>query len=176
MPKFRKKPVEVEAMRWDGSEGSQSRIVTWSEGKVSGWFDDAYHLAVDTLEGTMRAGVGDWIIQGVAGEFYPCKPDIFEQTYQVAEEDAARLKTGTELIAAERSRQIEIGYDADHDERHNVDALVRGAGAFLGMCKWPWSMETFHKHDGDGYYVKRNLVKAGAMIAAAIDRMGESEL
>lgn len=80
--RYRKKPVEVGAMRWDGSEKSQTAIVNWSGGAVSGWFDGEYFLEVRTREGTMRADVGDWIIKGIQGEFYPCKPDIFEATYE----------------------------------------------------------------------------------------------
>lgn len=92
--KFRKRPVVIEAMQWDGSYEVQQRIVTWSaevegqeawgEPKVSGWFDGDYYLACRTLEGEMRANVGDWIIRGVQGEFYPCKPAIFEATYAEA--------------------------------------------------------------------------------------------
>jgi hypothetical protein len=67
--RFRKKPVVIEAMQWDGTEASQSRIVTWANGAVSGWFDDRYFLRIDTLE----------------GELYPCKPDIFEATYEEVE-------------------------------------------------------------------------------------------
>lgn len=86
--RYRKKPVEVEAVQWDGSHERQARIVTWSQGAVSGWFDEVYYLAIETLEGTMRAEVGDWIIRGVAGEFYPCKPDVFEATYEAVESQA----------------------------------------------------------------------------------------
>jgi hypothetical protein len=82
--KYRKKPVVIEAVRWDGSEDSQAKIVTWAQPHVSGWFDNAYYLEIRTLEGTMRANVGDWIIKGVQGEFYPCKPDIFAETYEAA--------------------------------------------------------------------------------------------
>lgn len=78
---YRKKPVEVEAMLWDGTMKSQAEIVTWSGGIVSGWFDNIYYLEIKTLEGTMRADIGDYIIKGVQGEFYPCKPDIFVATY-----------------------------------------------------------------------------------------------
>lgn len=82
MSLYRKKPVVIEAMQWDGTEAVQSQIVNWSGGRVSGWFDTAYHLIVHTLEGDMRADPGDWIIKGVKGEFYPCKPDIFAATYE----------------------------------------------------------------------------------------------
>lgn len=59
-------------------------IAKWCDGRtvlVSGCFDDLA-IEIDTLEGTMRAHPGDWIIKGVKGEFYPCKPDIFEATYE----------------------------------------------------------------------------------------------
>ena len=49
------------------------------------------HLLIETLEGKMRADVGDWIIKGVKGEFYPCKPDIFEATYELADWEAGTL-------------------------------------------------------------------------------------
>lgn len=78
---FVKRPVEVEAVLWDGTEDCQREIVNWSKGAVSGWFDEEYFLSVNTLEGVMRADVGHWIIRGVAGEFYPCKPEIFAETY-----------------------------------------------------------------------------------------------
>lgn len=83
--KFRKRPVVIEAMHYDGSPASQSAIVTWTHGVAEGFFDGEYHLVIHTLEGPMRASVGDWVIRGVAGEFYACKPDIFEATYEPAE-------------------------------------------------------------------------------------------
>ncbi len=84
MPKFRKKPVVIEAvqLRWD----------TWSEmcdlikdKGCGGKFGEAgsINLAIPTLEGVMTASENDWIIKGVKGEIYPCKPDIFEATYEV---------------------------------------------------------------------------------------------
>lgn len=75
MPKFRKKPVEIEAVRF---QGNFDEIETFVGGDAT--FQDG-ELIVATLEGPLRAASGDWIIKGVTGEFYPCKPDIFEQTY-----------------------------------------------------------------------------------------------
>ena len=107
--RFRKKPVEIEAVRFDGDQ--------MTTGFIRGWIAAAEHvgpvyvrpgqehalrraheydpsnghcypedapqyLVIHTLEGDMRADVGDWIIRGVAGEFYPCKPDIFAATYE----------------------------------------------------------------------------------------------
>ena len=81
MAKFRKKPVEIEARQL--TELSGPEIWEWAdskplydpEGNVCG-------LRIYTLEGDMRAEFGDWIIKGVKGEFYPCKPDIFDATYE----------------------------------------------------------------------------------------------
>lgn len=83
--KFKKKPVIIEAIQWDGSYETQCKIIIWAFPRVAGWFDNAYYLAIETLEGVMRADPGDWIIKGVKGEFYPCKPDIFEQTYEAVD-------------------------------------------------------------------------------------------
>ena len=101
--RFRKRPVEIEAMQWDGTAESATPIIDWMlslggtarfheahdeihntlhDGTVQGCPAEAAHIAIDTLEGTMRGSVDDWIIRGVNGEFYPCKPDIFAQTYE----------------------------------------------------------------------------------------------
>lgn len=90
MPMFRKKPVVIEAMLWDGSILTADLIEDWSGGKTAcRVLIDAKNivgpfLLIDTLEGEMKASVGDWIIRGVKGEFYPCKPDIFAATYDPA--------------------------------------------------------------------------------------------
>lgn len=85
MTLFRKKPVVVEARRFEtnNDDGSHlDELVAWIGGQ--GRHDNTL-VYIDTLEGTMTALVGDWIIRGVAGEFYPCKPDIFAATYEPAE-------------------------------------------------------------------------------------------
>jgi len=98
--KFRKKPVVIEAWQFDGTKESGEAICSWA------WDHDAHaeyepfladhfkgdprvyvahpdpFLRIVTLEGTMVASKGDWVIRGVQGEFYPCKPDIFEATYE----------------------------------------------------------------------------------------------
>lgn len=76
MPKFRKKPVEIEAFQWTGQ-----RPVHWPEWATKVYLLEGKDLVIDTLEGRMRADLGDWIIKGVKGEQYPCKPDIFLATY-----------------------------------------------------------------------------------------------
>lgn len=77
--KFRKKPVEIEAVQFTGHNDHE----VWRFVGEYGYDpdDDRPTWVIRTLEGLMTAEVGDWIIKGVKGEFYPCKPDIFEATY-----------------------------------------------------------------------------------------------
>jgi hypothetical protein len=81
--RFRKKPVEIEAIQFDGSKASYLAIEQWAGHKAIMLGED-WNVEIATLEGTMTARPGDWIIKGVKGEFYPCKPDIFIATYEAA--------------------------------------------------------------------------------------------
>lgn len=105
MPFFRKKPVIIEAVRWDGTKSCFVSVVLPF---LADGHEDFSHLPqapddphihrgigvsggsvyIPTLEGTMSAAPGDWIIKGVNGEFYPCKPDIFEKTYEPIVQEA----------------------------------------------------------------------------------------
>lgn len=88
--RFRKKPVEVEAFRlgeewpdWFAEHVSANKVKTYNvDDRYSGGPD---YAEITTLEGTMFARRGDWIIRGVKGELYPCKPDIFAATYEAVE-------------------------------------------------------------------------------------------
>lgn len=77
---YRKKPVVISAIQWDGTNECLGAIVNWMEKEVQNLENNK--LGIETLEGVMEASVGDYIIKGVQGEFYPCKPDIFEATYE----------------------------------------------------------------------------------------------
>jgi hypothetical protein len=77
MPRFRKKPVEIEAVRWEGNNLSEIQRFYKPDGILIG-----DQIAIHTLEGRMLANTGDWIIKGVKGEFYPIKNDIFLETYE----------------------------------------------------------------------------------------------
>lgn len=85
--KFRKKPVVVEAVQWVGTNGREiDEFVSRNpQGRTRTFRPLPDRLFIATLEGEHRADVGDWIIRGVAGEFYPCKPDIFALTYEAVE-------------------------------------------------------------------------------------------
>jgi len=105
--KFKKKPIIIEAFqmtrerRWDNSEWPNWLHQAWNTGPGEGglWIDpNGYksleretpdNLICGTLEGPHRIDWDDWIIQGIKGELYPCKPDIFEETYEAVETDNA---------------------------------------------------------------------------------------
>lgn len=93
MAKYRKKPVVIDAFQWTGDQ---------NQTEDPEWIVEAIHndvvafvsvgtpsctMEIETLEGTMTANMGDYIIKGIKGEIYPCKPDIFEQSYDVVTEE-----------------------------------------------------------------------------------------
>lgn len=89
MAKYIKKPVEIEAHKFEGSSTSAGQVKKWMETGV--WKEVEIHtrdirtLDIPTLEGVVTASPSDMIIKGVKGEFYPCKPDIFADLYELAE-------------------------------------------------------------------------------------------
>lgn len=92
--KYRKKPVVIEAMLFktnnEPNDANLDEIVEWVNSHAKGVTSLARHdstqIYIATIEGTMTAQVGDYIIRGVSNEFYPCKPDIFALTYEPVEE------------------------------------------------------------------------------------------
>jgi len=86
MAKYRKKPVVIEAVRFfDTTEGMAEVMRFIPLASILGDSKHGWYLQIKTLEGTMKATPGDWIIRGVQGEYYPCKPDIFTATYDAVE-------------------------------------------------------------------------------------------
>lgn len=87
--KIRNKPVIREAFLFDGDPSrvanNRSFFGVWPV--MMGYCDGEHYLTIATLEGEMKASVGDYIIKGVEGEIYPCKPDIFKKTYDIIEEN-----------------------------------------------------------------------------------------
>lgn len=97
--KYRKKPVVIEAIQWTGENVEEIKSFAGTSAVISYYFlptkfsikfevsstpvkGSYIGLTIHTLEGDMQASFGDYIIQGINGEFYPCKPDIFEKTYE----------------------------------------------------------------------------------------------
>jgi len=84
--KFRKRPLEVEAIQL--TKENRDEFLEWLETHKcpSTWYVAQQELGIYTLEGTLTVSDGDWVIKGIKGEFYPCKPDVFEETYDKIEE------------------------------------------------------------------------------------------
>lgn len=77
--KYVKRPTVVEAIQFDGYNAEEIKFFC-GDNCIIGFFD---RVVIKTLEGNMTANIGDYIIKGIKGEFYPCKPDIFEETYDL---------------------------------------------------------------------------------------------
>ncbi len=134
MPMFRKKPVVIEAVQFDGTPESGAVIVAWAydfgveevefhpfladhfkgDPKVYVAHPDPY-MRIKTLEGVMTASKGDWIIRGVKDEFYPCKPDIFAETYEPVE-DSEGVSYASKDHPVPVLRRGGEGVEADDDE------------------------------------------------------------
>jgi hypothetical protein len=92
--KYKKRPVVIEAVRWDGSNALDILTFAGFDKKNIGDIYENSSILIYTLEGNMTANVGDYIIKGVNGEFYPCKPDIFEKTYLPVNENGDSMCFG----------------------------------------------------------------------------------
>jgi hypothetical protein len=102
MSKFKKKPVTIEAVQFNTVDYDDNNLIFDCFSEIPEWLSQAienkgvlvhkwpaqstYGLTIATLEGEMNVSDGDWIIQGIHNELYPCKPDIFEQTYEAIDE------------------------------------------------------------------------------------------
>lgn len=94
MAKYRTKPCEIKAVKWTGKNISEIDDFTnysalWADNLVKYYPPSEQYkstiLEIPTLEGNMRADIGDYIIKGLRGEFYPCKPDVFHKKYELVE-------------------------------------------------------------------------------------------
>ena len=192
--RFTKNPVTIDAIKWTGS--NLREVIAFTDGPPdtrsihAGMAWEAYvdlvardGLKIYTLEGKMLANIGDWIIRGIKGEYYPCKPDIFEATYtsapqaQAVERDA--LTPAARDVLAERARQVSAeGWTPERDDQYTDCQLAAAAASYavcgkdpkalklMGVTAWPWrdywwKPETY----------RRNLEKAGALILAEIERI-----
>lgn len=132
--KWRKKPVVIEAFRWTGGP-DQTEDPDWINAPGVAFFENAGTpqcvMKINTLEGVMTAQQGDWIIRGVKGEVYPCKPDIFEATYEPADR---RLAEAPGVREAER----EVIEWAEEARKYLEDALDSDAGDDYRLCGCYW--------------------------------------
>ena len=122
MPKFQKKPVVIEAWLWDETKATFEELK--AAGMTCGHYDShltedfVRNMRIQTLEGSMFADKGDMIIKGVKGEFYPCKPDIFEATYSpVAEVPVSNIPSHQQRVI---------------DEKCQLDTRLQALRKFIG--------------------------------------------
>ena len=192
---YRKKPIVIEAFQMTEQRGSDNS--EWPNWLHEAWNLDKHNagslfivnpepreLGIHTLEGYMAVAWNDYIIRGVQGELYPCKPDIFAASY----EQASASMQGVALIAVERARQVnEEGWTAEHDSQHDDGELALAALCYAAPPDrwlrdvdvdrdglpyppgfWPWDQDWWKPTPDDRV---RELVKAGVLIAAEIDRL-----
>lgn len=187
--KYIKLPVTIEAFRWSGGpELASEDMPRWITSAIEDgdvWFArdsiGNHVMQMNTMEGVVRALPGEWIIRGVAGEIYPCRDSIFRETYAAADRGDV-IPNGISLIEAERIRQrVKEHYDAAHDDEHTNYELSRAACCYAetgygGPYSFPSEKQSPPAWPWDGGWKPsadpiRNLSKAGALIAAEIDRV-----
>jgi hypothetical protein len=110
---YRKKPVVIEAIRWSGKASDFISVMQFMKNQTTALdscaVDRLHPLRIMTLEGEMLASPGDYIIKGVQGEFYPCKPDIFATTYELADEPALEpsgMNFGQAIMALKQGEKV----------------------------------------------------------------------
>jgi hypothetical protein len=113
MAKFRKRPVVIDAFKWtpfsrrdggpDQTEDPDWIVDAIKRGDVYCQGGDNPYLTIETLEGKMRANVGDWVIRGVKGEIYSCRDDIFLMTYEPADDELTGRGNPSVTVMAVRS-------------------------------------------------------------------------
>lgn len=159
--KFTKKPVTIQAMQYAGTPAECMAVYKWVEANSQGSYDTndpmgeipvsgvSIHAAtglmvISTLEGEMTAQIGDWIIRGVQGEFYPCKPDIFEATYTPTTATVTELDTPHLLLSKPGAIHIcttdDIEQDRTEDPRfaalREVAANLEASGIHYKQNGW----------------------------------------
>ena len=150
MQKFVKKPVVIEAVEYNGA--NKEEIEAFIGKKLDTIYTELkepLELKIPTLEGDMKAVAGDWIIKGVKGEYYPCKPDIFEQSYNMIKENNGILSEGEKRVrksfnpsALKRVENFKSITASAIDEIAEVERRVKSAskdnpelGDFLRECE-----------------------------------------
>ena len=98
MQKFVKKPVVIEAIQYNGINITEIESFVGAKLPTVGLSDVATRLVLPTLEGDMKVSKGDYVIKGIKGEFYPCKPDVFKSTYNVVEDNNGILSEGEKRV------------------------------------------------------------------------------
>ena len=131
MQRFRKKPVLVEAEQWLGTVEQKERLL--AEGVIMDIPSLDGSCLVPTLEGNMTCQINDYIIKGIKGEYYPCKPDIFELTYDMDEKETLEIEVNAETLGLnpefveagiEVGDTIKVDAAEDNIQEDNIEKVV----------------------------------------------------
>ena len=168
MQKYIKKPIEIEAIQWTGFNleeiksfvGNTLNYEIFDGAWQAGMAPPRVEMKIKTLEGEMQVSVGDYIIKGVKGEFYPCKPDIFEMTYEAKNENvAAENETETLKKEIERLNIILDKYAGRYGkvtrEKYEVTNKVVNIVADL---IWEGESEKLNIPIGGAYFKKQEFI------------------
>ena len=148
MQKFVKKPVVIEAIQYDGTNITEIETFVREKLPTIITSDLGAQLVIPTLEGDMKVSKGDYVIKGIKGEFYPCKPDIFKQSYNMIKENNGILSEGEKRVrksfnpgALKRVENFKSITASAIDEIAEVERRVKSAskdnpelGDFLREC------------------------------------------
>ena len=130
--RYRKKPVVIDAIQWTGDNFQAIVDFANNEPSIALARDT---LTIDALEGRMSAIVGDWIIRGIAGEYYPCKNDIFEATYELVSETTVLCAPTVSAIVMQNQEFIKLGVEVVHAAKSECDYCVYGLRSDDEKCK-----------------------------------------
>ena len=172
---FRKKPVVISAIQWTGE--NLVDVIHFTDGRPpnnksshAGMMWDQYvdvvrkdGLKIFTMEGKMDASIGDWIIKGVKGEHYPCKPEIFALTYDDA--SASTDLSQAAVAAALEAAAKQVGDRGEWMQSHN---LIGNGYVFAGLAKAIRALITPAQHDALAAHVAAEVAKARAEDAQAV--------
>ena len=173
--KFRKKPFVIDAIRWTGN--NLREVITFTDGPPetrtthAGMAWDYYvelvrrdGLKLFTLEGKMSAAVGDWIIKGVAGEHYPCKPEIFAATYEPAAQPPQQSAQPVVVITVQRNALVSasrlVGFDALPDGDHSLYAAAQPVEVQRVPLTKAEIERIYHRYGGDMMNCTRAIERA----------------
>lgn len=155
--KYRKKPTVVEAMQLTNE--NLLEVKEWCNGElVPNAETSGYDLYISTLEGIMHADINDYIIQGVEGNFYPCKPDIFEKTYEVASQQS-QLDDNQQIVLEWLKNEIsenDLQYTLWSFTEDVYEKLEIGAGSLPYVEAWE-KLKEKQKFEVLAAFVQRGL-------------------
>jgi hypothetical protein len=155
--KFRKKPVVIEALQFTSTNWYEIGAFAGKKAGIAHKTGEPDVCLIKTLEGEMRASKGDWIIKGVKGEFYPCKPDIFQQTYEAVNSTPANVPLPDELLKEIKELPEFIEYRDAIRTQHNH----------------PFSIEYMRTFEAEDKLISAILLKCHQSEAAEIKELRE---